>query len=632
MSQMNFGLESPVGNPAPLSESEGTPLKNDIIPTELAIRAMRDSGYRNTAYALAELIDNSVQAGGDQVEVFCIEQMEMVNTRSRRRVKEIAVLDNGSGMKGDVLRVALQFGNGTHLKDRSGIGRFGMGLPNASISQGKRVDVWTWTSGPENALHSYLDIDEIETKRQKVVPEPEAKPVPAEWRSRSSAFGTTGTLVVWSKVDEGRLTWKGAKATLENTESLIGRIYRKFIDRGNLLIRLRALDVSGTSIFERDARANDPLYLMSRTSTDAPFDKKPMFQRYGEKDKTYDIKFGDALHKVIVRASWATEETKPTDGIDRGRTPYGKHAAKNIGVSIVRADRELELDDSWANSDPTERWWGIEVDFPPGLDEVFGVTNNKQAATLFSHLSSFDWKLEAEQGESYLDFKKRLEDVEDPRAKLFELVDYIKDTISRLRGLLEDQTKGLRSKAEKRHDDTSTEDRATTGFKQRAKEGHSAQGDNEEFDKKAQEKLVDDLVKNKKYSKDAAEEIMEAVKKRERKVIFVEIESEMDAFFGVEPPMGDGLTKIVFNRNHPAHKLLVHALNDDVSGCSEKELVGRIENAADTLEMLFAAWARVEIEDVPNRDKLKRMRQDWGRMANDFLQLATSPSNEDSQS
>ena len=41
---------------------DGTFASGYIIPPELAVKAMRDSGYRNTAYALAELIDNSIQA------------------------------------------------------------------------------------------------------------------------------------------------------------------------------------------------------------------------------------------------------------------------------------------------------------------------------------------------------------------------------------------------------------------------------------------------------------------------------------------------------------------------------------------------------------------------------------------
>ena len=110
-----------------------------LIPPHLAITAMRDSGYKNTAYALAELIDNSVQANASMIEVLCIEKRELVRQREVSRLWKIAVLDNGSGMDDKTLRMALQFGNGTRLNDRSGIGRFGMGaFQNASISQAEK--------------------------------------------------------------------------------------------------------------------------------------------------------------------------------------------------------------------------------------------------------------------------------------------------------------------------------------------------------------------------------------------------------------------------------------------------------------------------------------------------------------
>ena len=70
----------------------------DIIPPSLAIRAMRDSGYKNTAYALAEIIDNSVQAQATNIELICIESAEVVNQRERSRISAIGVLDNGCGM------------------------------------------------------------------------------------------------------------------------------------------------------------------------------------------------------------------------------------------------------------------------------------------------------------------------------------------------------------------------------------------------------------------------------------------------------------------------------------------------------------------------------------------------------
>lgn len=140
------------------SPVQGTPLAQStaqFIPARLAIRAMRDSGYRNTAYALAELIDNAQQADAGLIEVFCLQKRELVEQRERSRIVKIGVLDDGNGMDAETLRMALQFGNGTRLNDRTGIGRFGMGLPNASISQAGRVDVWSWQVGPDNALHTF---------------------------------------------------------------------------------------------------------------------------------------------------------------------------------------------------------------------------------------------------------------------------------------------------------------------------------------------------------------------------------------------------------------------------------------------------------------------------------------------
>ena len=594
--------------------------ENNIIPTKLAIRAMRDSGYRNTATALAELIDNSVQAKANVVEIFCIEERVLVNQRQRGRINKIAVLDNGTGMSSKVLELALQFGNGTHLDDRSGIGRFGMGLPNASISQAKKLDVWTWESGPDNAIHSYLDVDDIQNGKLKYVPKPKAASVPSEWRSRGKSFGTTGTLVVWSNFEDERLTWKGAKVTLENIESLVGRIYRKFIYKGDLRIHLQALEGEKV-LLDQDVRVNDPLYLMVPSSTSVPFNRRPMFQQWGEEDHVVEIDFRGTIHKVTVRASWAKLETVPNDGIDRGSKDYGKDAAKNIGVSVVRADREIDLDSSWAiGYDSRERWWGIEIDFPPDLDEVFGVTNNKQSATRLSHMVKFldkdYWKTEAEPGEEYSEYKRRLKDEGDPRADLLSIVDYIRDQLKNIRNKLEDQTKGRRS-GTKRHDEPSVEDRASTKFKERAATGHETASDREEFKEEYKNALITDLVTEKNYTESVAKVIADAVHQRQWKVIFIEASSEMDAFFSVEQK--PAVTEVVFNSSHPAHEDLLKVLDADTANATDRDLVDRIEHASKTLKMLFAAWARQEIEDMPGREKLRRMRMDWGRMARDFL-------------
>ncbi len=130
-------------------------------------------------------------------------------------------------------------------------------------------------------MYSYLDVDDIEGRWLYVVPAPEHKPLPDEWRVRSDNVETTGTYVLRTNFDDYRLTWSGAGATLSNTESLIGRMYRKFINDGRLSIRLLAL-LDGEPDFDQPVRVNDPLYLMPNSSTPAPFDSKPMFQPWGD--------------------------------------------------------------------------------------------------------------------------------------------------------------------------------------------------------------------------------------------------------------------------------------------------------------------------------------------------------------
>lgn len=602
-------------------DSNEKEFNGEIIPAELAVRAMRDSGYRNTDYALAELIDNSVQAKATQVDVVCVEVMKQVSQRKSRRIEQIAVIDNGEGMTPGTLRIALQFGNGTHLQDRKGIGRFGMGLPNSSISQCRRLEVWSWQAGPKNAMWTYLDVDEIENGSLKTVPVPVAKPVPQEWIDRSDIVGTSGTLVLWSNFDDHRLQWRGAKATLENTEALIGRMYRKFIDAGKLTIRLAAFH-EDEATYDAPARVNDPLYLMPGSSTPSPFDREPMFQSWGQGDQEFRIELDGRTHNVAVRISWAKEDTVTRgSSADRGSMPYGKHAAKNVGVSIVREGRELELDKGWTiGYDPRERWWGIEVEFPSALDEIFGVTNNKQHANTFAAMAQFNWEEEAEPNEQRSKFRERLQADGDPRSLLIDIAEYINDQLEEIRRRVKAQTKGKRA-SQKRHEDPEVDDQASDKFRERAKSGHEAESDNAGFSENDKSDLENDLVENDHYSAEEAKNIAEAVISRKRKVQFSTGHLDGHHFFSTKQ-FGD-LTKITFNTNHPIYDQLMEALDPETEDDTDADLLDRVHRASDTLKLLFAAWARYELEETQKHDDLMEMRQEWGKMAKVFLREDT---------
>ena len=105
------------------------------------VRGIRDIGYKHTGTALDEQIDNSYQAGADQIHVI----FGYDGTASNKKPAELAVLDNGHGMEPDMIRAAVTWG-GTHREgDRSGFGRYGYGLPTSAISQGHRYTVYSKT-------------------------------------------------------------------------------------------------------------------------------------------------------------------------------------------------------------------------------------------------------------------------------------------------------------------------------------------------------------------------------------------------------------------------------------------------------------------------------------------------------
>lgn len=585
-----------------------------------SITAMRDSGYRNTAYALAELIDNAVQAEATAVEVLCIERRERERRRDRARLHEIAVLDNGSGMDAATLRMALQFGNGTRLNDRSGIGRFGMGLPNASISQASRVDVWTWRNGTGNALWTYIDLEEIDAGAMTAVPAPEQRAIPTQWSRVSRALDQTGTLVVWSKLDPARLTWKQAWRALDHTERIAGRIYRLFLDDSAVAIRLYSQeeDASEPSI-DRDANVNDPLYLRPLAALPAPFDERAMFEEVWSEDT--EIEFQGETHKVTARYALAAPETVAEAGtVNRGATAYGKHAASNVGVSVLRAGRELMLDDGWCiGHDPRERWWGAEVEFPPALDEVFGLTSNKQAAIHFSELARTDWRELKERGEDFIDVVRRLKEDGDPRGWLLQLSDAINRNLNELRDRIKAQSAGKRSsrKIGRRAPDdvTSAVNRA---WKERSTEV-PVQGDERTPDLTVVRK---DLTETKQYSRIDAEELCSLIGDARLRVVFLEADFP-DSFqlFNVE--MKGNVTEITFNRQHPGFDDLFGAVavdEEELGQLTKEEVVERLTKAMNATRIIFAGWARYEREAGAERAKgLRKVRFAWGQMAARFL-------------
>ncbi|MCY3554655.1 MAG: ATP-binding protein [Gemmatimonadetes bacterium] len=603
-----------------------------IVSANLTIEAMRDSGYKNTDHALAELIDNSVEAKADLIEIIAVEKPPDPNVSySRARISEIAVSDNGEGMDQTTLRRALKFGDGTRTDRRKrGIGRFGVGLPQSSISQCRRVDIWTWQNGPDNAIHCYLDLDDIKGNGRQDVPEPTSQIVPDRWRNVvQNSLSQTGTLVVWSTLD--RVRWMGGVKTLTRTADLCGRIYRKFLATNQVQISLvlasgdQQLDCQSRF----DCQPNDPLYLMAPSSTPKPFQDRPMFQLFNERKWTIPVDdtqgtvhvrctlaSPDAINESLSQVKWPQSYTSP------GKSPWGKHADRNKGISIVRANRELELSLDWVNNyEPEERWWSVEVEFDPILDEIFGVVNNKQHAHIFTEGAGFEWEEMAASNETYSLLLERLELESDPRHHLFEIWTWIDDQIRRMR---RERGKIRKGTGTSRHPTTEEEieDVATKVINEQAEQGETGDSDlaPKTTDEEKIHQIAQSIAKFKVDEHTATETAHKTVSSGRRVLIKGVTLDHKDAFFTVESV--SDVIEVWLNDRHPVHEHLIDVLRTENEVQEVGELAKRLNIAEFTLRMLLCAWARYEDKAPAGmKETISDVRMDWGREARKFLDV-----------
>ena len=351
-----------------------------IIDAYLGLAALRQAGYKSTATAVAELVDNSLEAKATNIDIIAISNPVVVTNRTSKQITKIAVLDDGEGMDEGVLSRCLSMGWGTRLEKREGLGRFGFGLKGSSISQARRVEVYSWQSGIVQM--AYLDLDEVREESLQELREVEQSQLPSEIIDNfSDKFGDSGTLVLWDKLDQ--IDLRRADTLLKRINKDLCRIYRHFLDDDDVygskrVITLHMLDCDKDIINSNHLRANDPLYLLTPNNLEG-YEDETTNELFG-KEFELPIKYSDGLKErssnVLITQSIAKSSIQNLGG----NSPQGRHYGDNTGISFVRAGREIDFDTFGFidRSEPRHRWWGIEVRFDPVLDELFGVTNNKQ--------------------------------------------------------------------------------------------------------------------------------------------------------------------------------------------------------------------------------------------------------------
>jgi hypothetical protein len=155
----------------------------------LLMNSLRAVGYSMRA-ALADLLDNSVSAGAQTIDI----------NFSANPSPSLAVLDDGCGMDAATLISAMRFGSRDPrlAREPSDLGRFGLGLKTASLSQCKRFTVATAVNGVVSVAR--WDLDECERLNAWWLEQPSPNELPGDILERLTSR-KSGTLVLWEKLD-----------------------------------------------------------------------------------------------------------------------------------------------------------------------------------------------------------------------------------------------------------------------------------------------------------------------------------------------------------------------------------------------------------------------------------------------
>jgi hypothetical protein len=352
-----------------------------VVFQDAFIRGMREIGYKNAAWSIAEIIDNAIQASAQKIEVRLIFNLD---NKSRAKPDQIALIDDGAGMIPEMISYAVRWGGTDREDDRNGFGRFGYGLPSASVSMARRYTVYSKANGSE--WHAVtIDLEEL----TKLSADPaktdaylKAKPVSLPKSiliTPENGIDVTtlskGTIVVLEDLDRLRREtgWITTKALKSKLLDNLGAIYRHWLSDIEIVVEGTKCEVVDPLFLMPHARHYCETKVVARAVNTRAFEVKT------ESGKTGMVRIRAAILPPLF--SWSTPDDLSSRKLN-SRWEILKRQDYN-GLLVCREGRYIDsVTPNWTKFQNQDRYLKIEIDFDPALDEYFGVTTSKQQITI----------------------------------------------------------------------------------------------------------------------------------------------------------------------------------------------------------------------------------------------------------
>lgn len=219
----------------------------------ILVESTRSIGYSFEA-ALADIIDNSISKAAKEINV---------NFRFRGE-PYIAIVDDGIGMNEEELVAAMRYGTKSSLeiRDRDDLGRFGLGLKMASLSQCRKLTVITKKNGKINAAR--WDLDHIINRKDWYLLRLEDDEIYELQHIDILKAQKSGTIVIWENFDrllnESSQPQKVFDEKIEMARLHVGLVFHRFLDFAKAIkINFNNHKVASIDPFLKNNPATQPL-------------------------------------------------------------------------------------------------------------------------------------------------------------------------------------------------------------------------------------------------------------------------------------------------------------------------------------------------------------------------------------
>jgi len=318
------------------------------------MQSLRDIGY-DFSSAVADIIDNSIAAGATKVWVDY--EFEGADTWIR-------IADNGSGMRPEVMDEALRFGTRRDYDDLA-LGKFGLGLKTASISQCQRLTVASRVLGGRIAIRAW-DLQHIEKTDSWELLCPSTSECHKE--AVAPLRKGTGTVVFWQRLERilgyqvpaGKAAQNGFIRMVKELEEHLAMVFHRFLTG--------------------EAQRGRPLSIYINGHEVEPWDPFCRSEAYTQELPSHELEFEHegVRSQIRVRPYVLPHESQFSSGRAFRRAGRGQWNALQ-GFYIYRNDRLLQAG-GWnriRSLDEHVKLARIAVDFPPSADVAFRLNVTK---------------------------------------------------------------------------------------------------------------------------------------------------------------------------------------------------------------------------------------------------------------